>query len=329
MSEDLLIERIVRALRDKATSASTLRLGVGDDAAVLAARPNCDWVLSSDAFLEGVHFWGDTHPAHSVGYKALARATSDLAAMGATPRFYLLTLALPPRQVGRWLDQFLSGLKQAASLFKMTLLGGDTTRNPKVFISITVIGETARGRAVRRAGARPGDLIYVTGVLGAAELGLRLLKNSSRRAMEKSVPLKTHLYPEIEVHWGRWLAQNRLASAMIDVSDGLSTDLGRLCAASGVGARLRADQIPCVSIAGEKLPRSTPNPLELALDGGEDYRLLFTVRPHNLRRLGRAPRFAELSEIGQIVSHRQVTLVRADGSEQRLVPSGWDPFRSK
>jgi thiamine-monophosphate kinase len=324
MAEDRLIQRMILALRNRATSVSTLRLGVGDDAAVVAAHPHSDWVVSSDAFLEGVHFWADTHPAHSVGYKALARATSDLAAMGATPRFYLLTLALPPRRVGRWLDEFLSGLREAAGLFKMTLAGGDTTRNPKVFISMTVIGETAPGRAIRRTGARPGDLIYVTGALGAAELGLRLLKNSSRRAMKTSLPLKAHLYPKIHLRWGMWLAQNRVTSAMIDVSDGLSTDLGHLCAASAVGARLRADQIPCVPT-----PRGKPNPLELALNGGEDYQLLFTVRPNNLKRLRRAPRFAELSEIGRIVAHRQLTLVRADGTEKRLVPRGWDPFRPK
>jgi thiamine-monophosphate kinase len=333
MSEDRLIERIRVALRQKGVSRSTLRLGVGDDAAVIAARPATEWAVSSDGFLEGVHFLADTHPADSIGYKALARATSDLAAMGARPRFFLLTLALPHDCIGRWLDRFLGGLKRAARHFGMTLIGGDTTKNPSIFISITVIGDIASGRAITRSGARPGDLIYATGTLGAAQLGLLLLKNGQPigRRLHSSL-LEAHLYPRVRLNWGTWLARHQLASAMIDVSDGLSTDLSRLCAASGVGARIWADRIPCVTIPtgrSKTLARSGLSPLELALNGGEDYELLFTVRPSNLKRLARAPRSAELTQIGQIVRPRQLTLILGDGTEQPLVRGGWDPFRLK
>jgi len=331
ISEDRLIERIVRHTRARHLSVSTLRLGVGDDAAVFASRPNTEWVVSCDAFLEGVHFLTDTHPADSIGYKALARATSDLAAMGASPRFFLLTLALPRGRVGRWLDGFLGGLGRAGRHFGMTLIGGDTTKSARIFISITVLGDISSGLAVRRSGARPGDLIYVTGVLGAAQLGLLLLKSRSSTPIDRHRRslLKAHLYPPIQVQEGAWLARRRLASAMIDVSDGLSTDLSRLCEASGVGARIWADRIPCVKIPRRLGRKPGLNPLELALNGGEDYELLFTASPHHARHLRRAHRFARLTEIGDVVARRQLTLIQKDGTAQPLVAGGWDPFGPK
>jgi thiamine-monophosphate kinase len=341
MPEDRLIERICVALRPKGVRHSELGLGVGDDAAVLAPKPGADWVLSSDAFLEGVHFLTHRHPADSVGYKALARATSDLAAMGARPRFFLLTLALAHRHTGRWLDGFLAGLKRAAHHFGMALIGGDTTKSPMIFISITVVGDIAPGRFLARSGARPGDLIYVTGVLGAAQLGLLLLKGRSRKPTDRPLgssfsPLRAHLYPAIPISSGMWLARHRIASAMIDLSDGLSTDLSRLCAASGVGARIWADRIPGVQLSAQQrekllktLPRSGLNPLELALHGGEDYQLLFTVPPMKRGRLRRAPRLAQLTQIGEVVRGRQLELIADDGSARPLVPAGWDPFRRK
>ena len=335
ISEDRLIERIVGHNKEaRALSVSTLRLGVGDDAAVLGPRPNAEWVVSCDAFLENVHFLVDRHPADSVGYKALARATSDLAAMGARPRFFLLTLALPIDRVGRWLDNFLGGLKRAAHRFEMTLIGGDTTKSSTIFISVTVIGVISPNRAVTRSGARPGDLIYVTGVLGAAQLGLLLLKNRLPKPIERRLQgrrslLQAHLYPPLQAEWGAWLARHRLASAMIDVSDGLSTDLGRLCEASGVGARIWADQIPSVKIPRPLLGMPGFSPLELALNGGEDYELLFTVSPRNLRHLRRARRFPELTEIGEVRSGRQLMLIETDGVARPMVSGGWDPFGSK
>ncbi len=319
--EDQLIGRITGALRSAASGAK-LRPGIGDDAAVVPPSGKADWVLSSDASLEGVHFLADTHPADSVGYKALARATSDLAAMGATPRFFLLTLALPLSRTGAWLDRFLKGLRSAAQRFGMTLIGGDTTRSRRIFISITVVGRVAPGRAITRSGARPGDRIYVSGTLGAAQLGLWMIKRASGGRSR----LTAHLYPRIRIELGAWLAREGVASAMIDISDGLSTDLGRLCRASGVGARIRADRIPCVQIpAGGRRP-SALDPLKLALDGGEDYELLFTVPPRKEKRLRQAPGFRDLTQIGEIVRTKEVTLV--DKTDKRLVPGGWDPFGS-
>ncbi len=338
-NEGQLIERIARAVPSiRGTGgAGGMRLGIGDDAAILAPGRNTEWVLSCDAFLDGVHFLARSYPADSVGYKSLIRAASDLAAMGAKPRLFLLTLALPERLTGRWLDEFLRGMGRAARLLGMRLAGGDTTKSGSVSISITVLGEMARGKAVTRSGARPGDILYVSGRLGRAQLGLELAKSAGPGTLVKMLQrhsdlLQTHLYPKIRVELGAWLARQRIASAMMDISDGLSTDLARMCRASGVGARLWAESIPCVKLPLARtgmLRTLRLDPMEMALHGGEDYELLFTVSRKKAKRLRSAPGFAEITAIGEIERGKRITLVGADGCSERLDPGGWDPFRGK
>jgi len=347
-AETKLIQKIARAIpseigseRTAKWAAGELRLGIGNDGAVLAPSGRTEWVLSCDAFLEGVHFLGNRHPADSVGFKSLARATSDLAAMGATPRYFLLTLALPLHRTGAWLKGFLRGMAKASRQLGIRLIGGDTKRQASVAISITVLGEIAPGLAVTRAGARPGDTIYGSGVLGAAELGLLAVRTGQELGLKpgrtaRSSPLRAHLYPQIRVGLGVWLARHRIASAMMDISDGLSTDLTRLCAASQVGARVWSDKIPTVEIPTRRsgkliksLNKLRIDPLQLALNGGEDYELLFTVPPKNEKRLRRAPEFADLTPIGQVERGRKIVLVGKDGKTKPLVSGGWDPFRGK
>jgi thiamine-monophosphate kinase len=333
--EAQLIERIAKAVpsvrgpRGGAKARSGLRLGIGDDAAVLAPGRRDDWVLSCDALVDGIHFRTESYPPDSVGYKALARATSDLAAMGAEARFFLLTLALPTRFRGEWLDRFLRGMRRAAQELGMRLAGGDTTRSDKVSISITVIGEVGRDLAVTRSGARPGDLIYISGRLGRAALGLALMEARGRAARLLAPLLKPHLYPPIRIELGNWLARHRVPSAMMDISDGLSTDLARLCGASGVGAQLAAERIPCVRIpaAATRVLRGKPlDPLRMALHGGEDYELLFTVPRRNLKRLRSVPEFGSCTAIGEIVRGGGIMLIDGKGRATRLEPLGWDPF---
>lgn len=342
-AETKLIRRIARAIpseigakKGARRGTGGLRLGIGNDGAVLAPSGRTDWVLSCDAFLEGVHFLADRHPAESVGYKSLARAASDLVAMGATPRYFLLTLALPLHRTGAWLDEFVRGMAKASRQLGMRLIGGDTKRHASVAISITVLGEIAPGVAITRAGARPGDIIYVSGTLGAAELGLRMIKadrNLARKAdsTRHSSPLGAHLYPQIPVTLGAWLAKNRVASAMMDISDGLSTDLLRLCEASHVGAHIWADRIPCVQVPKKEraITRMNLDALDLALNGGEDYELLFTVSPKNVKKLRRAPGFSKITAIGEIMRGNAVIVDNAKSRAKRLISRGWDPFRAK
>lgn len=311
--------------------AGLLRLGIGDDAAILEPRRGTKWVVSCDAFLEGVHFLGGATPADAVGWKALVRASSDLAAMGAEPRLFFLTLALPREKTGAWLEQFAGGIGRAARRLGMRLAGGDTTANERVAISVTVMGEVERGKAVRRSGAQAGDIVYVSGKLGRAELGLRILKGGMGGGRRDAAFIRPHFYPEIRVELGKWLAARGVASAMMDISDGLSTDLARLARASGVGARIWSERVPCVRVQEELAARfrrgkRALNALELALHGGDDYELLFTVPRRKARLLRRAPGETKMTAIGEITRQRRIALVGEEGREEILKLRGWESF---
>jgi thiamine-monophosphate kinase len=326
--EDQLIARIHERLGSRGgvtARAASLALGPGDDACVLRATRGQEWAASSDAFLEGVHFVRRLHPPASIGYKALARAASDLAAMGATPRCYLLGLALPASLTKGWLDAFLDGMTRAARKFGVALAGGDTSRSDAVAINLTVLGEVGAGRAILRSGARHGDRIFVTGRLGAAQLGLEIvLRGLSRRAALRRY-LAPHLFPVPPIALGQWLARRGFPTAMMDLSDGLSTDLDRLCRSSGVGARVREANLPVVRVP-ESLRRQGIEPLKLARDGGEDCQLLFTVP---VRAAGHIPPTRDgvrITEIGEIVRGHGVSMISADGTSSPLAPRGWDHF---
>jgi thiamine-monophosphate kinase len=333
-SEQKLIERIRKVLSPgrRGRTKGGLRVGIGDDAAILRPSLRSEWVVSCDAFLEGVHFIEQAHSPESVGYKSLARATSDLAAMGAAPLYFFLGLALPAERTGAWLNAFLAGMARAAREFRIALAGGDTARHPTVAISITVIGEVEVGSAVTRSGASPGDIVYVSGRLGRAQLGLELILRGLYRQASLKPVLDANSYPRLHLALGQWLARHKVASAMIDLSDGLSTDLGRLCAASHSGARIWADRIPAVVIPSRvaKLRRMRDiSPLALALHGGEDYELLFAVPPEKAKRLSGAPQGRDLTPIGQITRGRQITVVGVDGCTRPLIARGWDHFRPR
>jgi len=283
-------------------------------------------ILTCDWFLERSHFLVNRHPPESVGWKCLARAVSDIAAIGGVPRCFLLSLALPSAKNGAWLDKFLHGLRRASRAFRCPIAGGDTTRREEILINITVVGECHRGRAVLRSGARAGDAIFVTGRLGEAEYGLRLLQSGGKRVALRDRRLRKHLVPEPRLATGLWLARHGLATAMIDMSDGLSADLPRLCAASQAGARIEEEQLPCVRFA--KQDQNGPfRPAEFALHGGDDYELLFTVAKKNLSRIPSTIGGVGLTRIGVITPGKRIVLARKDGSPEALRNKGWDPFR--
>jgi thiamine-monophosphate kinase len=317
--ENEVVREIERAFAGQ--RSGSLRVAMGDDAALWRARRGQEAILTCDWFLEGTHFLRDKHPPDAVGWKSLARAASDTAAMGGIPKCFLLSLALPANCTGDWLRGFLRGLRRASRTLGCQLAGGDTTRRNEILINTTVIGEVAAGRAVLRYGARTGDILYVSGTLGEAELGLRELRRQRARGdASADVFIRKHLYPEPRIALGQWLGKNRLATAMMDLSDGLSSDLPRLCSESRTGARITAASLPCVA------PSAANDAVELALNGGDDYELLFAVRPKNARKIGTTFRGLTLTRIGEITREKKV-LVEQDERWRPLIAGGWDPFR--
>lgn len=343
-------KEFIHWLRDYAPATGrSLRLGIGDDTALIAASPGCDILLKADLSVEGVHFDREFHPPRAIGHRALARSLSDVAAMGGVPRFALISLAIPRGTRTEWLNELLRGVFELAARFRVAIVGGDTSIVPgRAALDAIIVGEIPKGRAIRRSGARPGDLIYVSGVLGYSALGFEILRSggrtkpspqSARRRDRRTADvdqaaLEAHLYPKPRLALGRFLREKRLSTALIDVSDGLSSDLARLCEASGTGAVLWASAIPAPETAGRSQegqdnPRSQGRRLDLALHGGEDYELLFTVRPDRAAKLpgkvGRVP----LHRIGEVRGEAGVRIVDSHGKEASLKPRGWDHFKPK
>jgi len=325
--ERSVLNRIYEGSRTIAPGSGriSLRLGVGDDAALWCTRTGYETILTCDWFLQGTHFLANRHPPEVIGYKCLARAISDIAAMGGEPRCYLLSLALPDNKTGEWLGKFLKGLRKASRALGCQIAGGDTTRRKEILINITVLGEARRGRAILRSGAHPGNVIFVTGCLGEAHYGLRLLLESTKRVSPADKRLRKHFYPEPRLAVGLWLANHGLATAMMDLSDGLSSDLSRLCEASGVGAHINEQALPRVKIEGKNAKKFAA--AELALHGGDDYELLFTVARNNVARIPHKIARVPVTRIGEIVSEKRVVLERKNGVAAELKNQGWDPFR--
>jgi thiamine-monophosphate kinase len=330
ISEESVLGRIQKTFREKGERATAgsrfVTLGIGDDAALVRPGKGQEIILTCDWFLEGTHFLRDRHPAEAVGWKCLARAVSDVAAMGGVPRCFLLSLAFPTDLAARWLDEFLAGLRRAAKRFGCGLAGGDTTERREVLINVTVVGEATQGRMLRRSGARAGDLIYATGRLGEADFGLRLLRDGKGAFGAADTRVNKQLYPQPRVEAGRWLSEKRIATSMMDLSDGLSSDLQRLCEASGVGAAIDAGKLPMVRVS-EAECEAGADALELALHGGDDYELLFTVAKKNAGRVPRSLGGTAITAIGEITRGRDVMVVDTSGGKKRLRAGGWDPFR--
>ena len=293
-------------------------LGVGDDAALLEVPPGCALVAAVDTLVEGRHFLPDA-PPESVGHQALAVNLSDLAAMGADPAWALLSLSLPESDE-QWLASFAEGLYALAARHGVALVGGDTVRGPRV-LTITALGFVEPARALRRGGAQPGDVLFVSGWPGEAAAGLEALRNGSDRGAEDPL-VRRYRYAEPRIALGRALRGR--ASAAMDVSDGLSGDLGKLCAASGVGARLDLERLPVSAQLARRHARADCE--RLVLFGGDDYELLFTVP-----REAAAALEAELSgslplhRIGVIETEPGVRCLR-DGRPERVAGSGYDHF---
>ena len=322
-----------------------IRLGIGDDCALLLQRPGEELAVTTDLSIAGRHFRLEWHPPESVGHRTLARGLSDLAAMGARPLAAFLSIGLPrdltmagahvAGQKGlthrasssktSWFDRFLVGFLTLADSWHVTLAGGDLAESPIPLADIVLVGAVPRGRALLRSGAQPGDLLYVTGTLGGSSMGLERLSKfippGAARPRRMPQPMQEllapQLYPRPRLAQGRYLQRRGLASSAIDLSDGLSTDLSHLCAESGVSA-----EVDCAV-----LPIHPGARLDQALHGGEDYELLFTARPSS--RVPRTIAGVRITRIGRVLrarrDHPQAILKTPCGS-QALMPHGWEHF---
>lgn len=312
-------QRLIARVRRSAVRRAGVVKGIGDDCAVLKLPAGHEALLTTDFTLEDVHFRREWHRPEVVGRRCLTRGLSDIAAMGGHPIAAFLSLAVPKALPQRWVDGFLKGLLQLANQFDITLAGGDTAESKSgILADIVVLGSVPRGTAVLRSLAKPGDAIYVSGELGGATAALKkLFRGEKLRPGDYS----RHFHPTPRVEVGKWLRGKGIATAMIDLSDGLSTDLKHICEESSVGAEIEASQIPRARVG----PRSEPVPLDLALHGGEDYEILFTVAPR--KRVPQRIAGVPIRRIGRITRGSGIRLVQESGKKQKLNPGGWEHFR--
>ncbi len=333
MRELELIEQIRRTFTATAYRGRAVALGIGDDCAILRPPSGSEVLVTTDFTLENRHFRRNLHSPESVGHRCLARGLSDLASMGAVPMAAFLSLAVPSdllaKSQGRgWITRFFNGLQELAKLHSVGLAGGDTAESPAdlILADIILLGSAPAGRSMRRSGAKPGDSLYVTGSLGgaAAELGA-MLSGPARRTRAASLIGHPHLFPQPRIATGRTLLRRKLATACIDVSDGLSTDLFHLCRASGLAAEVERAAIPLHPLARRLEAEAA---LNTALHGGEDYELLFAASASV--RMPREIEGVPITRIGRFIPKRTkqplMALLAPDGSRATLEPQGWEHF---
>jgi thiamine-monophosphate kinase len=322
LPEKALIAKIRTLARSRRlVNSRTLLTGIGDDCAVLRLSPGQDTLVTTDFSLETIHFRREWHPPESVGHRCLVRGLSDIAGMGGEPTAAFLSLALPRDLAQAWVAGFLRGFTALAERYKVPLAGGDTAQSPHgILADIIVLGSVPKGKALLRSGARPGDRIYVSGELGGSAAAVKqMLHKPNNKLKPASYP--RHFYPEPRLALGRFLRERGLATAMIDTSDGLSTDLAHICEESGVGAEIAAQLIPRAHIGQPDREVS----LELALHGGEDYELLFSAPPS--KRLPGKIAGSPITSIGVITRGPGIFIREAKGGFHRLTAGGWEHFR--
>lgn len=285
LKEDQLIQWLTQKTQGQKRWSSGF--GIGDDGAVLKKSKQKDNVVCSDSLVESIHFDLSSITPQDLGWKSLAVNLSDLAAMGATPKYSFLNLSLPSSKMGGWVRKFLKGYLELSELHRVSLMGGDTTSSPdRVFISVTVIGECLKGHSKLRSTAHAGDVLCVTGNLGDSRAGLFLQTQKWSSVHKKKLLLKHHC-PKPRVEEGKWLGAREEVTSMMDISDGLFKDVSRLCRANTLSVQLDPREIP-MSVSLKKMcAHFKKNILEEAFLGGEDYELLLTCKSNSLKRLSR------------------------------------------
>lgn len=327
-SEEDLIQRYLAPLAASVPGA----FGLKDDCAAIRPSSGCDLVVTTDALVSGLHFVADETP-ETIGWRALAVNVSDLAGKGAQPLYYVMALALPDTPTDEWMMRFSSGLKDAQDRYGIVLIGGDTDHRPGVSLSVTItaMGQVPEGRIVRRGTARAGDRIFVSGTLGDAALGLIIRRNPDGKRFpeldkeQREYLLDRYLRPAARIELSEPLLKD--ASASMDISDGLAKDLGRMCKASGVGARVSLPLLP-LSGAAARAVAAHPELAQAPACGGDDYEILATVPPKHAEAFEEAALEAgvAVTNIGEIVSGSGVELLDANGKPVVLAKTGYDHF---
>jgi thiamine-monophosphate kinase len=316
---------------------SNIAAGIGDDAAVMTFPKRSICLVTTDILIEDIHFRLDYTDSLRLGKKALSINLSDIAAMGGTPQHFLLSMGLPSHLPFRWVEEFFHGLQEVAEQYDLSLIGGDTSLARKLTINITIMGRGKAGEVVYRKGARAGDQIMVTGTLGNAALGLQILKshkgdpNISRNGDSDLTELiEKHLSPTPRIAEGQVIAKSHLASAMIDISDGLVADLGHILEESNAGAQIWISRLPLSEAYRRKVSQYTSNDIDLAICGGEDYELLLTTPRKKEEKLLRLFNQCglQITPIGEIVDARHgLRIFLDDGREYTPRKKGYDHFK--
>jgi thiamine-monophosphate kinase len=303
--------------------------GIGDDCCVFRTSAGLATLFTTDMLVENVHFKRQAISPYKLGRKSVAVNVSDIAAMGGTPREAVVSIAIPETLEVEYLDGVYEGMKAMAREFAVNLLGGDTTASPvNLVINIALVGEAAEEEILYRSGARVGDVVFLTGTVGSAAAGLDIIL-SGRSFDEQGPLLDAHHDPRPQVTAGRIIAQLKVATGLIDVSDGVAADLGHICRESAVGAIIEESLIPTTPLFRKYCDRFNLDMLHLALHVGEDYVLLGTVPEGDAERLAMALRSGgcEFFPVGTVVAGAGLRLKGVDGSLRVIHPGGWDHFR--
>ena len=333
LDEFELIKRLRSRLR---TRSSRVIKGIGDDSAVFLTKPNTIQLTSTDALIESIHFDLKTISPKQLGRKAMAVNISDIAAMGGIPYLAVISLGLPKSTSTKFINEFYSGLQKICNSYGIELAGGDTVASPKhLFINVCILGEVPKSRVFYRSGAKPGDQIFVTGNLGDSAMGLEILMDKNKNfiaAKHRNVLVKKHLEPIPRIKESSLLAKSRLkVTSMIDISDGLTQDLGHLCSKDNLGANLYEDSLPVSDALHNVCLQKRHDPINWTLQGGEDYELLFTIKPEDVKNLKRLFLKANtfISHIGEITnSPKKIILARENGSKVSLkTATGFNHFK--
>lgn len=327
-----LIDRIHQLIKRKGVKLPATTLGIGDDTASFSSPSAFELLLTCDCLVEGRHFLSKFIDPFNLGRRAMSVNISDIGAMGGLPLYALISLGLKAEMQVADVEAIYNGFLEELNPFKASIIGGNITKVEKsTFIDISLVGRVETGKIVLRSTARPGDLILVTGFPGQAAAGLRLLQHSRPEAKLLKNPLvQAYIMPYHRAWEGSRIANSGLATAMIDISDGLLGDLGHICQASGVGAELNQDKLPISEDLKYFAEQFELNPYELVLKDSDDYELIITCKPENEARLSSVITSTgkiTVSKVGRVTDKPgEILLLLPDGRQERLTPSGWNHF---